>query len=751
VKSLIALVLLAAACGPATTTTQTITLPGDGSEHTAKPRTPTAPPRVDPWSGKELFTAPPAKPAAPVVLPPIETFTLKNGLRVFAIASDRLPVLSFQVAVKAGRRQEPRSRVGVAELTADMLVRGTKKHNWEAFAKAIEIVGGTIATDATYEATVLSCSVLARDASTCLSLVPEMLTQPTFPEDILVDVRGQFAGREQARLNDLQGLASAHVQNLLWGPQHVRGWAATGEAISNLRRDDLVAWHKTWFVPGNTLLVVSGDFQLPALKKDLERAFGGWKATPVPPTPSYPESGLSGSRIRLVDRPGAPQAYVQIAQYGIAHDDPQFFDALVWNHALGAGTSSRLDDAFPVESGKSFGAGSSFDRNADRGSLVAQAVVRPTDAIAAAKTILAELDKMSKEGPTQAEIDAAKSTIAGGYGTRFQSAAAIGAALIGAELHGFGKEYLANYAVALDRVDLASAKKSAATILTPSAYVMVIVGDAKDLEPQLTAAGWRYQKVPFNVSLAPPVDTTSDPVPAVDPKLAAAAKKLLAQAITAKGGRKKLEALKNFRMSAQGTTTIEGQLVPVVIERLLIVPDKMRIDATLGGKVTISVAVDGNKGWQVAPDQTGQQMQLTEIGGDSMASVDFERWREPELILLRAEDPSAGLSTAPDEVVNGKKHSVLTLHAPVGNITVKLFLDKKTKLVSRMTYREGNADEVDDFSNYKSVSGLKIAHARHSTGGDRETKLELTKVTLDGPWDPKEFAKPTAAPAPATP
>ena len=122
----------------------------------------------DPWAGRsDLITAPAPKPPATIELPAFETYKLANGLAVFVIKSDRLPVASMQLAITAGRMHEPRARLGVAEFTADMLVKGTRKRSAVALAKAIDFVGGTIAADATYEATLMSCSVLDGSSHTC--------------------------------------------------------------------------------------------------------------------------------------------------------------------------------------------------------------------------------------------------------------------------------------------------------------------------------------------------------------------------------------------------------------------------------------------------------------------------------------------------------------------------------------------------------------------------------------------------------
>ncbi len=748
-KRLLLVSILAAACGPKPAPAPVPTLPGDGDANVAKPQAPAKPTAPDPWSGRtDLIVAPTPKAPSAVELPAIEEIKLANGLQVFVVRNDRLPVMSVQLAVRAGRMHEPRARLGVAEMTADMLVKGTKKRTALALAKAIDFVGGTIAADATYEATLVSCSVLARNAKTCFELLPEMITQPAFPEDELQKVRDLRVGIVRQRLDDASALASSHVQNLLWGNEHVRGWVDSEASITAIKRDDLVAWHKQRFVPSNAMLVVSGAVDAKTVKAQIERSFGRWAKGTVAPAPTYKDPGLSGSRIRLVDKPGQTQTHIRIAQFGIRHDDPRFFDSLVWNYTLGGGAfSSRLMRVVRVESGKTYGASSNFDRNLDKGSFVASTFTRNSEAVSTAKLILGEIEKMAKDGPTELEINAAVANIAGSYGLRFQSSADVGAALIGAELHGFGKEYLSNYPLAVAKVDTASAKRAASEILRPGAYVMVMVGDAKDLEPQLKQAGWRYEKVSYAEPISPEVKAPEAPV---DPKALAEARKVIDEALAAKGGKAKLAAVKGFRMVAVGETAAGSQTVPVETERLLVLPDKMRIDATLMKQMRILIVVNGKQGWQQAPDPKTGQTRLVDLGARDLQAVDFERWREPELILLKAADPKAKLVPAPDETIDGKPHAVIRLGAPTGDVEVVIYIDKKTKLVTRMVYNDGANSEADEFSDYREVGGIKVAHTRKSRGtgpNARATSLTLTTVEIDPTVDPKLFEKPSDAPA----
>ncbi len=99
-----------------------------------------------------------------------------------------------------------------------------------------------------------------------------------------------------------------------------------------------------------------------------------------------------------------------------------------------------------------------------------------------------------------------------------------------------------------------------------------------------------------------------------------------------------------------------------------------------------------------------------------------------------------------DENIDGKPHHVIKLASPY-TVDVALYIDKKTKLVSRMTYSVGGNAETNDFTDYKDVGGIKIAHKRKSTGagkGGGVTDLELKTVEIDPKVDPAVFDKPAA-------
>ena len=740
-RSLSALVIAAllAACPAKSTTPVTPVLPGDGDTNVAKPGDPRVDKGSDPWAGrKDLIETPPAKPPAKLELPAIETFTLKNGLKVFVVKSDHLPTVGLQLAIIAGRADEPKQKVGVSSFVAGMLTKGTKKRNALAIAKAIDFVGGALGADASFEATVVSCSAMAKDLGTCLSLVPEIVTQPSFAKDEMTKVRDLLLAEVRQRLDDAGQLAGAHFQNLLWGDDHVRGWVSSEQSIAAIGRDDLVAWHKTWFSPSNAMLTVAGDVDVPKLKKDLEKAFGTWTKKKTPSRPTYAEPKLERVKVRLVDKPKQTQTHIRIGHFGIAHDDPRFFDTLVWNYALGGGAfSSRLMKVVRSEGGKTYGASSSFDRNLDKGSFVAATFTRSAETLATVDLVREELEKMQKTGPNDAEVADAIANLAGSYAVRYESADDVASALLAAEMHGFGKEYLENYAVEIGKVDVAAARKAAAEILDPVRFVIVLVGDAAVIEPQLEKAGWAYEKVRFT----DPIGMPSTELPKVDPADEKKARDFLDAALVAKG--KKIATIKTLRMKAKGKLVAQKTPLDVEIERTFMAPDKMRVDLVVDvpqmGTQEISYALDGDTGWQAAPDGS-----VDEIPASDVAVLVEQRWHDPEFILTRHLEKGTKVFPMPDEKAEGKTYAVITLVSGDGVSTATLYIERKSKLLVQLAYPESGGVTVDVFGDYKDVDGVKIAHKRVSQSGEEAAELEIVSVELDPKVDPAIFEKPKA-------
>jgi zinc protease len=628
----------------------------------------------------------------------------------------------------------------VSSFAAGMLTKGTKKKDALAIAKAVDHIGGAIGATASYEATLVSCSALAKDLGTCTSLLAEVTTQPSFPKGEMAKVREAMMAELRQRLDSAELLAGAHFQNLLWGDDNPRGRVVSEESVQSISRDALVKWHKRWFHPNNAMLAIAGDVDVAKVKAELKKRFGTWKKGKLPARATQTDPVLDRVKIRLVDKPKQTETEIRVGQFGIAHDDNRFFETLVWNYALGGGAfASRLMKVIRAEHGKTYGATSTFDRNLEKGSFVVATSTRTSETVETIKLVIDEIAKMDKEGPTQAEVADAVANIAGSYAGRFESVNDLASALLTADLHGFGDEYLENYPVRVGKVDVASAKSAAKEILDTEHYVVVIVGDGAEIAPQLEKAGWYYEAVSF----ASPIGQPAVEMPKASPEDLKKAKKLLDDALAAKG--KKITKLKSLRMEASGRLVAQKQALDVVITRSFKSPDKMRVDLQIKvkkkdkstGTVDIAYALDGSTGWQLGADGA-----LVDIPSSDVAILVQQRWHDPEFILTRHLEKGTIVNPLPDEKVDGKTYGVINLVSADGTATATLYIEKKTKLVVQMAYPEGGKVTVDVFGDYKEVDGVQIAHTRVSQSGDETAELQITKVELDPKLDDALFAKP---------
>ena len=736
---------LTTACGSSASTLAP-DLPGDGTDNLKVPKGPavdTEPAEVDPWKGRTLIAPPEAKPPSALVLPTVARFTLKNGLQVIAVQDSSLPVTTMQLAMKSGTRQVPREKMGLAEFVAQSMTRGTKIRNAARIAKEIEAVGGELQANASYEATLLSCKSLSRDMRTCLTVLPDVVMNANFPASEVDLVRRNLQASVRQRLDDAGQLASAHFQSALWGSEHIRGTIMSSATIDAISRDDLLAWYKAQVIPNNSVLAIAGDFDASRVQADLERAFGRWKKADVPAMPAVKLPENRGLRIRLVDKPGQTQSHIRMGNLGISHGDPGFYAALAFNYTLGGGGfSSRLMKVVRSAEGKAYTASSSFDRNRERGAFVAATFTRSAETVATVKLMQEVIRTMAKEGPTADELAAATTNISGSYAMRFETASDYANALLAADLHGFGDGYVSRYPLNVAAVTRKQAAEAAKRVLDSVNGVLVIVGDAKIVGPQLADAGWGFETVSFRDPVSnweretpPDAGNITD-----DPKAIAAAVKLLDDALAAKGGAKKIAAIASFHWIADAELNLPTGVVPAVVEKHIAPPDRFRFDMNIGGgQVKIVTALAGGKGW--AQEETPAGKQVRDFAAPELAALSNQLWRDPEIVLLRHQEKGATVSPLGERNVAGKTIAAIGVTSAESR-SVILLIDTKSKMLVGIDYAEEGMKSSERFEDYRNVSGVLVAHSRRTKAPNVDLKLKLKQFDVGKPVPATLFARP---------
>lgn len=714
-------------------------LPGTGTENTAPPGPGTT--EADPWADAELIARPAPKPPAAIALPEVKRFTLPNGLEVMVIEDHSLPVAAMSLAIKAGRRDVAREKTGLAAFAAEMLTKGTRGRSAQDIAGAIDSAGGRLSASANLEATEIDCNVLSAQLGTCVDLMSDVVVRPSFPEKEMGAVRKLLLASVNARLDNAGQLASLHLLSLLWGNAHVRGWVMSAHSVASIDRNDLVRWHRTWFHPQNAVLAVAGDVDAKSLEKTLGRAFRRWRNAKVPAHPDFEAPVHQGMTIELVDKPDQTQSHIAVGQVGIAHTDKRFYDTLVWNYVLGGGAfSSRLMEVVRVEGGKTYGASSQFDKTLEPGSFVAQTFTRTEETARTAKLVLGELAKMNASGPTAQEVQNAITHIAGAYALGFQSSGDIASALLNANLHGLDADYVRNLPLKVGEVTQASAAAAASSILAPKNLVMVIVGNAKKVAPQLRAEGWKFTEVAYTEAItgyerARRKAEQNAPVSAEAQK---AGRAILKRTIAAKGGQKRIAAIKSLVLHGDAKITMGGRALDAKVTRTFVAPNKMRLDLVIGALATVHTVFDGQHAWMQR--EAGGQSKTVDMSANDIASAKAQIWRDPDLILSHVDDSGTTVAKVGEKAVDARKYDVVQVTSPA-KTTVKLYIDKKTHLVGRVEYSEQGQKNVDVLSDYRKVKGIQFAHHRVTTGGQGKFEVKVTSIKVNSKVAPNLFTK----------
>ena len=310
--------------------------------------------------------APPAPLArassANFVLRPHVYENLGNGLTILWIEDDALPYVSLQMMIKAGSAQDPLGREGLANVTADMLEKGTTKRSGPRINADLEQLGSDFHAEVTPDYTVLSTSALSNSRDEILTQFREIALTPTFAANELERHRKNELGALRRLPDDPDGFIRHAFPTFLFGASHPYGHEPEGSArgLGAITRAEVRAFYDQHYVPANSVLAVVGQFD-DAWKMSVRRAFGSWSG-PAPverPVPEFPV--WKGLESQLVDKPGLNQAQVMIGTKGIARSVGDYIEVRAALKVLGESFGSRLFEEIRVHRGLTYGITASFD------------------------------------------------------------------------------------------------------------------------------------------------------------------------------------------------------------------------------------------------------------------------------------------------------------------------------------------------------------------------------------------------------
>jgi zinc protease len=458
------------------------------------------------WFGASTLTAPqwpqssPPQPlqARSVDFPPYQLKTLANGLQVLVVLHHEQPSVSFRLLVRAGAMQEPDGKPGVASFVASLLNQGTATKSSEQIANLIESAGGVIAVGSGNELSYVSGAVIKDQTDLVLGVASDLVQHPAFSPEEIDRQRRQMLSSLQVSYDDPDYLAGLVFDRLVFGfHPYGRPNEGTPESIARITRDDLVAYHKAWFVPNNTLLGIVGDLTADEAFAAAERAFGSWARRDVPVI-KMTEPPPPTQRVVVIDRPGSAQTEIRVGHIGVARTHPDFLPLDLAVRILGGEGANRLFGVLRSERGLTYGASAEFHTYKNSGDIVAETDTRSSATAQSLKLMVEEFLRLQRETVSPGELNGAQEFLAGNFPLTIESPAAIAQQVLAHLFYGLDLSEIETYRDRVVRATPADIQRVAKQFLKPDKLSIVLVGDASVFADQLAQAGFaNFERIPL--------------------------------------------------------------------------------------------------------------------------------------------------------------------------------------------------------------------------------------------------------------
>ena len=634
-------------------------------------------------------------------------YTLANGLQVFVVKNTKLPRVTATLALDLDGFTEG-NKAGLADMSGQLLKRGTTTKSKAVLDEAVEYLGGTLSTSS-MSATVSS---LKNNFPQLMGLMSEVVLHPALSADELEKVRKQTLSGIESNKDDADAISNNVMKKLVFGANHAFGEITTTSTVNNVKMEDVKNFIATYWKPNIAYLVFVGDIE-PAVAKALaEKNFGSWAKGTVPNL-SYPKPAKPAQTyIAIVDRPASVQSVVAVATtVDLAQGSPNVIPGNVMNNILGGGFSGRLFANLREKHGFTYGAYSSLNPNRQVGIFSAEAAVRNEKTDSSVQELLREINIIRDEKVGDVELSRMKNYLSGQFARSLENPATIAGFAYNIARYKMPADYYQKYLTNLAAVNVQQVQDVAKALLNPGQMHIVIVGNAKQIAKGLEKYGpVKYFDLEGN-EVAAPVEAKADA--SLTPDV------LLQKVVSAVGGSDAIAAIKDIQL--KGSASLMGQTLEM--SQTIITPGNSVTTMSMGGMAVMKQSVVDGK---YSVSQQGMEAPITD---DVKEGLDESALLIPELSYLAK---GYKLKIVGAEKIDGKDAIDLELTTPSGKVSHR-FYDAKTYLLVKTAKSQevpgrGVVTQQEFYNGYKTINGVQLPTEQLIDMGQLKINVKYTDI-----------------------
>lgn len=425
---------------------------------------------------------------------PIQHWTEPNGAKVWLVESPVIPMVDVQVDFDGGSRRDPAAQAGLAASVALMASKGVKDVkeggkagqgaepalDENALGEAWADLGAGFEAGADNDALRYSLRSLT-DApllDRAARLAARQMAEPSWPADIWVRDRARWSASLREAATRPSTVAGEAFTAAVYG-SHPYGQRTTPETLARISVDDMQRFHAQTVAACRARVSIVGAVNRTQAQELVAKLLGrlpasGGNCAPLPAVPEVePLKAVAEQAIPFA----SAQAHVLIGQPGFPRRDPDFLALLVGNHILGGGGFvSRLTEEVREKRGLSYSVYSYFAGGLHAGAFTIGLQTRPDQAAQAVKVVRDVVQRFVTEGPTEAELRAAKDNLIGGFALRIDSNKKLLGNVANIAWNDLPLDYLDHWTQKVEALTVADVRAAMARKLQPERMVTVVVG-----------------------------------------------------------------------------------------------------------------------------------------------------------------------------------------------------------------------------------------------------------------------------------
>jgi zinc protease len=416
----------------------------------------------------------------------IQHLVSPGGIEAWFVQDSTVPLIAMEYAFGGGATQDPADKPGVGNMVSDLLDEGSGDLDSETFHERLDRRAIELSFSSSRDHFRGSLRMLKDNKDEAFDLLRMSLTSPHFNSTDVERIRTQIISGLRSDTSNPSALASRKFLEIAFG-NHPYGRMSGGtlESIPKIDIADLKDYVRRVLARDTLRIAVVGDVDAATLGQLLDRTFGGLpaKASLTPVADIEAAKPPQRAFIPL----DVPQTVVTFGGPGIRRHDPNFMAAYVVSHILGGGSSSRLYREVREKRGLAYSIYESLLWMDHSALFVGNTGTRADRTGETVDAINKEVRRLAEDGPTQQELDEAKSYLKGSQMLALDTSSKLAAALLQYQLDRLPIDYIEKRNAIVDAVTLDDAR-NAAKRLWGQGLLTVIVGRAPQAAAQPVAA-----------------------------------------------------------------------------------------------------------------------------------------------------------------------------------------------------------------------------------------------------------------------